>query len=86
MIFSFSKKKQVCTNNDAAFLCNFLFNIFFYSLISLDFAIDFAIFPMWLQACGWTNGQTDGQINGQTDGMMGGETNKWMDMQHTCKK
>ena len=24
--------KQVCTNNDAAFQCNFLFNIFFHSM------------------------------------------------------
>ena len=29
-------------------------------LISLDFAIDFPIFTMWLQTCGWTDGQTDG--------------------------
>ena len=41
---------------------------------------------MWLQMCGWTDGQTDGQNNGQTDRMMGGETNEWMDMQHKCKK
>ena len=59
---SFYLKKQVCTNNDAAFQCNFLFNIFsFYEcylfplncaldfqFISLDFAIDFAIFTIWL--------------------------------------
>ena len=55
-----------------------------FQLISLDFAIDFAIFTMWLQTCGWTDGQTDGQNNGQTDRMMGGKTNKWMDMQYTC--
>ena len=29
---------------------------------------------MWLQTCGWTDGQTDGQNNGQTDRMMGGQT------------
>ena len=57
-----------------------------FPLISLDFVINFAIFTMWLQRCGWMDGQTDGQNNGQTDRMMGGETNKWMDMQHTCKK
>jgi len=57
-----------------------------FPLISLDFAIDFAIFTMWLQMCGWMDGQTDGQNNGQTERMMGGQTNKWMDMQHTCKK
>ena len=57
-----------------------------FPLISPDFVINFAIFTMWLQTCGWTDGQTDGQNNGQTDRMMGGETNKWMDMQHTCKK
>ena len=57
-----------------------------FPLISLDFVIDFAIFTMWLQTCGWTDRQTDGQNNGQTDRMMGGETNGWMDMQHTCKK
>ena len=59
-----------------------------FTLISLDFAIDFAIFT-WLQMFGWTDGQTDGQNNGQTDRMKGGHTNKWMDMQqlqHTCKK
>ena len=57
-----------------------------FPLISLDFAIDFAIFTMWLQTYGWMDGQIDGQNNGQTDRMMGGETNKWMDMQQTCKK
>ena len=46
--------------------------------------MNFAIFTMWLQTCGWTDGQTDGQNNGQTDRMMGGQTNEWMDMQHTC--
>ena len=54
-----------------------------YPLISLDFVIDFAIFTMWLQMCGWTDRQTDEQNNRQTDIMMGGQTNKWMDMQHT---
>ena len=54
-----------------------------FKLISLDFAIDFAIFTMWLQTRGWTDGQTDGQNIGQTDKMMGGQTNKWMDMQYT---
>ena len=53
----------------------FSFQYFFYSLISLDFAIDFAIFTMWLQACGWTDGQTDGLNNEQTDRLMGGQTN-----------
>ena len=52
-------KKQVRTNNDAAFQSNLLFDIFFmddllplnctidFNLISHDFAIDFAIFTMW---------------------------------------
>ena len=53
-------------------------------LVSFGFAIDFAIFTMWLQTYGWTDGQTDGQNNGQTDRIMGGQTNKWMDMQYTC--
>ena len=89
---------QVCTNNDAAFQCIFLFNIFFYfvdvmfpfyctinfQLISLDFVIDFAIFTLWLQMYGWMDGQTDRQNNGQTDRIMGGQTNKWMDMQCMC--
>ena len=59
--------KQVCTNNNAAFQCNFLFNIFFFILwmfsvsielfhqIAIDFtgfAVDFAIFTMWLQTYG----------------------------------
>ena len=57
-----------------------------FPLISLNFVIDFAIFTKWLQLCGWTDVQTDGQNNGQTDSVMDGETNKWMDMQHTCKK
>ena len=57
------KEKQVRANNDAAFQCNFLFNILFhfmddlfllnctidFELISLDFAMDFEIFTMWLQ-------------------------------------
>ena len=50
-------------------------------MISLDFTIDFAIFTMWLQMCGWTDGQTDGQNDGQTDRMMGAQTNKWMDIE-----
>ena len=66
------------------------FSIFFHFMDDtyhlLDFAIDFAIFTMWLQTCGWTDGHTDGQYNGQTDRLMGGQINKWMDMQHTCKK
>ena len=45
-----------------------------FQLISLDFAIDFAIFTMWLQTYGWMEGQTDKQNNGQTDGIMGGQT------------
>ena len=53
-------------------------------LISLDFAIDFAIFTMWLQTYGWTDRQTDGQNNGQTDRIMGGQANEWMDMQYMC--
>ena len=57
-----------------------------FPLISLDFAIDFAIFTMWLQTCGWMDGQTDRHNNGVTDGLIGGQTNKQMDMQHTCKK
>ena len=55
-----------------------------FQLISLDFAIDFAIFTMWLQTYGWMDGQTDGQNNGQTDGIMGGQTNEWIDMQYMC--
>ena len=59
-----------------------------FKLISLDFAIDFAIFAMWLQTYEWTDGQTDGQKDGQTDGkndgqtdrLMGGQTNEWMDI------
>ena len=65
--------KQVRTNNEAAFQCHFIFNIFsFYEcylfplngkidfqLMSLDFAIDFAILTMWLQTYGWTYGRTD---------------------------
>ena len=89
--------KQVRTNNDAAFLCNFLFNIFFnfidnlfplnctidFKLISHDFAIDFAMFTIWLQMYGRTDGQTHGQNNGQTD-KMGKQTNEPMDMQYIC--
>ena len=71
-------KKQVRTNNNAAFQCNFLFNILFIlrmlsvsiglflQLISLEFVIGSVIFTMWLQTYGWTDGQTDGQKNGQT--------------------
>ena len=51
-------------------------------MISFGFAIDFAIFTMWLQTYGWTDGQTDGQKNGQTDNLMGGQPNEWMTMQH----
>ena len=83
--------EQVCTNNDAAFQCNFLFNIFLilwvifdFQLISIDFAIDFAIFTMWLQMYGWIDGQTDGQNTEQTDRIMGGQTNEWIDMQCRC--
>ena len=54
-----------------------------FQLISLDFAIDLAIFTMWLQAYGWIDGQTDGQNNGQTDGIMGRLTNECIDMQKT---
>ena len=64
------EREQVRSNNDAAFLCNFLFNIFFhfmddlfpwnrtidFKLTLLDFAIDFAIFTMWLKIYGWTDG------------------------------
>ena len=45
--------------------------------------MDFAILTMWLQTCGLTDRQTDGQNNGQTDRMMGGETNEWMEMHAT---
>ena len=51
-----------------------------FQLISLDFAIDLAIFTMWLQTYGLMDGQTDGQKNGQTDRIMGGKTNERMDM------
>ena len=51
-----------------------------FQLISLDFAIDLAIFTMWLQTYGLMDGQTDGQNNGQTDRIIGGQTNEWMDM------
>ena len=91
MILMKKSEKQVRRNNDAAFQRIFLFNTFclFYGcylcpfdcpidwqLLSHDSAIDFAIFTMWLQTCGWTDGQTDRQNNGQTDRMMGGQTNK----------
>ena len=52
-----------------------------FKLILLDFAIDPAVFTMWLQTRGWTDGQTDGQNNGQTDRIMAGQANEWMDMQ-----
>ena len=55
-----------------------------FQLILLDFAIDFAIFTMWLQTYGWMDGQTDGQNNGQTYGIIGGQTNEWIDMQYMC--
>ena len=55
-----------------------------FKLILLDFAIDFAIFTMWLQTYGWTDGQTDGQNDGQTDKIMGGQTNELLDMQCMC--
>ena len=51
-----------------------------FQLISLDFAIDLAIFTMWFQTYGLMDGQTDGQNNGQTDRIMGGQTNERMDM------
>ena len=55
----FHDREQVRTNNDAAFQCNFLFKILlilwilfvsidFHYLLAIDFAIDFAIFKMWL--------------------------------------
>ena len=55
-----------------------------FKLIFLDFAIDFAIFTMWLQTYGWADGQTNGQNDGQTDEIMGEQTNEWMDMQYMC--
>ena len=55
-----------------------------FQLISFDFAIDFAIFIMWLQTYGWMDGQTDGQNNGQTHGILGRQTNEWIDMQYMC--
>ena len=55
-----------------------------FELILLDFAIDFAIFTMWIQTYGLTDGQTDRQNNGQTDRIMSGGTNEWMDMQYMC--
>ena len=74
--------KQVCTNNDAAFQCTFLFNIFSFSgynlipltctidikLIQLDFAIDCSIFTMWLQTDGWTGRWTDQSMDWPMDG------------------
>ena len=89
-IEGFCIKEQVRTNNDAAFQCNFLFNMFYYfiddlfpwncaidfKLILLDFAIDFAICTMQLQTYGWTDGWTDGQYDRQTDKIMGGQTNE----------
>ena len=58
--------------------------IFDFQLISIDFAIDFASFTIWLQTYGWMDGQTDGQNTGQTDRIMGGQTNEWIDMQCMC--
>ena len=98
MTVNSQREKQVRTNNDAAFQCNFLFNILLifgwylfplicaieFQLILLDFAIDPAVFTMWLQTYGWMDGQTEGQNNGQTDGIMGGQTNEWIDMQYMC--
>ena len=55
-----------------------------FQLISLDFAMDLAIFTMWFQTYGLMDGQTDGQNNGQTDRIMGGQASEWMDMQYTC--
>ena len=52
--------------------------------ISFDFAIDIAIFIMWLQTYGWMDGQTDGQDNGQTHRILGRQTNEWIDMQYMC--
>ena len=55
-----------------------------FQLISLDFAIHFAFFAIWIQTYEWTYGQTDGQNNRQTDRIMGGQANEWMDMQCMC--
>ena len=67
------------------FSMQFSFQYFFHFMDDtyhlLDFAIDCAIFTMWLQLCGWTNGQTDGQNDGQTDKIMGVQTIEWVDMQ-----
>ena len=38
-----------------------------FQLISLDFAIDLAIFTMWLQTYGLIDGQTDRENNWRTD-------------------
>ena len=54
-----------------------------FQLISLNFAIDFAIFTMWLQTYGWMDGQTIGQNDGQTGGIMGRHSNECIDMQKT---
>ena len=51
-----------------------------FQLISLDFAMDFAIFTMWLQTYGWTDEQIDEQNNRQADRIMGRQTNEWMDI------
>ena len=53
-------------------------------MISLDLAIVFLIFTIWLMTYVWMDGETDGQNNGQTDKIMGGQANEWMDMQYTC--
>ena len=50
----------------------------------LDFAIDFAIFTMWLQLYGWTDGLTDGQNDRQTDKIIGAQTIEWVNMQYMC--
>ena len=50
----------------------------------LDFAIDFAIFTMWLQSYGWTDGQTNGQNDRQTDKIMDAQTIEWVDMHCIC--
>ena len=55
-----------------------------FQLISIDFAIDFASFTIWLQMYGWMDGQTDGQNNYWTDQIMSGQTNEWIDMQYMC--
>ena len=67
--------EQVHTNNNAAFQCYFLFNIFFifwiictvdFKLILLDFAIDFARITMWSQMYGWMDRQMDRMMDRPT--------------------